>query len=266
MNPSEFEHLRMRFTQRHAEIKRSKKEADFNISGVMSTAGKLLFAKISSKEIDLGDTPDWFTKEPEGPVMENLYGTCQARYSWDFYWMFAIRWLAKNRLDSGITFGISLYPLNEDHMYSGEDVETPFHYLFRQSDQRLKKAWLKLAKASEDACLYLARISKEPATAKSESLPVQNIHIRNFEGVLGNVKAKNVQTGDHTSINKYDDIGKKEHEGLLEPKPPEILQKLLWICKHGRKHWKLILLAIAVLLLTSIFILPRFDLFSKIFH
>lgn len=59
-------------------------------------------------------------------------------------------------------------------------------------------------------------------------------------------------------------IMRKEKEGLLEPKPPEFLQKLLWICKYGKRHWKLILLAILILLITSIFVLPKFDLFSKI--
>ncbi len=44
--------------------------------------------------------------------------------------------------------------------------------------------------------------------------------------------------------------------GQIEPKPPEILQKILWILKYGRKHWWLILLAI--LLMLFLIILPRF--------
>jgi hypothetical protein len=56
-----------------------------------------------------------------------------------------------------------------------------------------------------------------------------------------------------------------KQEGFLEPKPPESLQKLLWIRQHWRKHWKLMLLAIAILLIPSIFVLPKFDLFSKIY-
>ncbi len=47
-----------------------------------------------------------------------------------------------------------------------------------------------------------------------------------------------------TRINKDT---KSEREGFLEPKPPEFLQKLLWITKYGRKHWKIIVLAVIVL-------------------
>lgn len=32
--------------------------------------------------------------------------------------------------------------------------------------------------------------------------------------------------------------------GVLEPKPPEILQKAKWLLLHGRKHWKLIALVL----------------------
>jgi hypothetical protein len=56
---------------------------------------------------------------------------------------------------------------------------------------------------------------------------------------------------------------RKEQEGSLEPKAPESLQKLLWIWKHGRKHWKLILSAIAIFLIWSI--LARFDLMSRFY-
>lgn len=46
---------------------------------------------------------------------------------------------------------------------------------------------------------------------------------------------------------------KEKQEGLLEPKLPESLQKLLWMLKYGRKHWKLILLAIAAFVIWSVF-------------
>lgn len=58
---------------------------------------------------------------------------------------------------------------------------------------------------------------------------------------------------------------KEKQEGLLESKPPEFLQNLLWIWRDGRTHWKLVLLAIVILLILSIFVLPKFDLFSKIY-
>lgn len=53
-----------------------------------------------------------------------------------------------------------------------------------------------------------------------------------------------------------------EKKGELEPKQPEILQEILWIRKYGRKHWKLILLAI---LIWGIFVWPRFDSFSRFY-
>lgn len=56
---------------------------------------------------------------------------------------------------------------------------------------------------------------------------------------------------------------KEKRERVLEPKPPEFLQKLLWILKYGKKYWKLILLAILILLAAG-YILPKFGLFGKI--
>jgi len=56
----------------------------------------------------------------------------------------------------------------------------------------------------------------------------------------------------------------EKQEGVLEPKPPEFLQKLLWIMKYGKRHWKLLLLAILIFLIFSIFVLPKFDLFSRL--
>lgn len=45
---------------------------------------------------------------------------------------------------------------------------------------------------------------------------------------------------------------KRKWEGEIEPKPPEILQKILWILKYDREHWRLVLLAILVLLICCI--------------
>lgn len=53
---------------------------------------------------------------------------------------------------------------------------------------------------------------------------------------------------------------KREREGMILPKPPEIFQKILWIKKYGRKHWKLVSLAILVVL--CIWILSKINLFS----
>jgi len=58
----------------------------------------------------------------------------------------------------------------------------------------------------------------------------------------------------------------KKQNGMLEPKPPEILQKILWVLKYGRKHWKLIILAIVLLFVWGNFIWPKFDFFSRFYH
>ena len=57
-----------------------------------------------------------------------------------------------------------------------------------------------------------------------------------------------------------------EQEGFLEPKPPELLQNLLWVFKYGRKHWRIILLAMFLLFIWGNFVWPKFDLFSKFYH
>lgn len=57
--------------------------------------------------------------------------------------------------------------------------------------------------------------------------------------------------------NKY---AKREREGMIQPKPPEIFQKILWIQKYGRKHWKLV--SFAILIVLCIWILSKINLFS----
>jgi hypothetical protein len=75
-----------------------------------------------------------------------------------------------------------------------------------------------------------------------------------------NVKNRN---SIETETPKNKDI-KREQEEFIEPKPPEILQNILWVKKHGRKHWKLLVIAGLILLISSgIFIWPKFDLFSQ---
>jgi hypothetical protein len=77
-------------------------------------------------------------------------------------------------------------------------------------------------------------------------------------GVLGDIqKVETLQTGDNAHAYRHMK-GKEGEKGILEPKPPEFLQKLLWVLKHGRNHWKLILLAAIILLflaaITSFFV------------
>jgi hypothetical protein len=46
--------------------------------------------------------------------------------------------------------------------------------------------------------------------------------------------------------------GETKSDGVLKPKPPEILQEILWVWKYGRKYWWVILLAILVTLFLTI--------------
>jgi choline kinase len=56
---------------------------------------------------------------------------------------------------------------------------------------------------------------------------------------------------------------KRKREGVLETKQPEILQKALWLLKYGKYNWQLILLVVFVILIPSLFVLPKIELFSK---
>lgn len=156
MDSSVFGRLAGRFSECRKEVNRDKVMSNGDVPNVMSTAGEALFWAISSKEIDLGDTPDWFAIKPQGPTKEKINGTWGTPYSWDLYWLFAIKWLDKNKPDSGITFSLYIPRENpEGLLHSGEGVEGHFHWL-RLRGEHLKRAWRQLATASEDACLYLA--------------------------------------------------------------------------------------------------------------
>jgi len=167
---SVFEHLAERFSQCQVEIRRGKTPSDGDIPDLMLTAGKALFDLISSKAIDLGDTPDWFRNKPERKRTD--YDDNELVYhSWDLYWLYTIKWLAKNRLDSGITFpgGILRVPV-EESLHSGHDITDHLMGLLRLRGEHLKNAWRRLAKASEDACSYLASNdvrAKKPAEGYS---------------------------------------------------------------------------------------------------
>jgi hypothetical protein len=40
---------------------------------------------------------------------------------------------------------------------------------------------------------------------------------------------------------------KRQEEGMITPKPPELFQNILWMLKYGKKHWKIIALAVIIL-------------------
>jgi len=60
-----------------------------------------------------------------------------------------------------------------------------------------------------------ARDRKQGAPeTKPDSTSAQSIHIQNFQGILGDVQAENVQTGDKTLIHKHSETEKKK-KGIL---------------------------------------------------
>lgn len=61
------------------------------------------------------------------------------------------------------------------------------------------------------------------------------------------------KAGDKSEETEQEKDIREKREGILEPKPPESLQKLLWMLKHGRKYWKLIVLFILILLIFGVF-------------
>ena len=162
MSSSVFEHLAKRFSKCQSEIRRGKTESDWDISDVMFTAGRTLFAAISSDDIDLGDISSWFRNEPKGirTCDDGKGGEKDVEvYSWDLYWLSAIRWLDANKPNSGITFSVYMQRRRpEDYLYIGKNVWSFLFTLLQLRDKDLKKAWGQLATASEEGCLYLDRI------------------------------------------------------------------------------------------------------------
>lgn len=174
---SVFEHLANRFSECQVEIRRGKDWFDWDKSDVMFTAGKALFAEISSKEIDFGDTPDWFTKEPKGWAIDST-GQDRQFCSWDLYWLSAIKWLDKNKPDSGITFPSGIGRIKPGEHLCSEKGVTGLLFLLRLRNENLKRVWLELAKASEDACSYLVRIlSNKPAETEQKTAPKSKIKV-----------------------------------------------------------------------------------------
>ena len=172
---SVLERLAERFSECPKDINRDKVMSNGDVPNVMFTAGETLFKTISSKGIDLTDTPEWFAIEPKGtsPHHGNI---C---HSWDLYWLTAIEWLAKNKPDSGITFpGYILHRVSlKERLYSGLDINDILHYWHTLSDEHLKRVWRQLARASEDACSYLAskdvRAEKPAGTEQKEIVEVK---------------------------------------------------------------------------------------------
>ena len=246
---SVFERFANRFSGCQVEIRRGKDSFDWDKSDEMFTVGEALFAKIKSKEIDLVDIPDWFTKEPKGWAIDST-GQDRQFCSWDLYWLSAIKWLAENKPDSAIAFPRSIGRIKPgEHLYSEKGVTGLLITLLHLRNENLRRAWLGLAKASEDACSYLAQISKEPAEATHELVTYEpakilaeayNLPIKRVRSELskeywgpGGAKANNPKSPQLR--NTIEDAGGKDTQYLWRTelvKP--ILEKLAK--KHIEKH------------------------------
>ncbi len=74
----------------------------------------------------------------------------------------------------------------------------------------------------------------------------QQSNLKNFEQIINNKKEKTKQ-----AIETRFAILEKQ-KGMLESKPPEFLQKILWVLRYGGKYWWLLVLALLVLFIYCI--------------
>lgn len=93
--------------------------------------------------------------------------------------------------------------------------------------------------------------ASEARLKKIELLGPTRRLISRFQQIAQNARAETEQENKDA---------KREREGMIQPKPPEIFQKILWIQKYGRKHWKL--MSLAILIVLCIWILSKINLFS----
>lgn len=106
--------------------------------------------------------------------------------------------------------------------------------------------------------VYCKKAAAEIARDSTKRQPAEQESTEGSGGKsVDNIQAT-AETEEDTAVRK-----KENQEGVLEPKPPEVLQKLLWLKQHGKKHWKLTLpCGIALLILWIV--QSHFDLLVKI--
>lgn len=109
-----------------------------------------------------------------------------------------------------------------DNLYDGlRNIQYNLSELARNLQAGTKIADLARKKATETKNIEpqekdgQAEPLKEPAKAKPDSALARNINIQNFQSILGDVQAENVQTGDYASICKHDGIEKKK-KGIIK--------------------------------------------------
>jgi hypothetical protein len=73
---------------------------------------------------------------------------------------------------------------------------------------------------------------------------------KNFIADLASERKKDAEKPAETEQKNKNMEG--EREGTIAPKPPDILQKILWILKYGPKNWKLLLIAGLILFILAL--------------
>jgi len=128
--------------------------------------------------------------------------------------------------------------------------------------------WFQRNKFCEDVWAYYHYPNQDPSLLYHSATPQEKLLQLNraFERVQADLTSGG-RAGDTTQVTPEiheNKSVKKKQEGILEPKPPEFLQKILWLWKYGGKYWKLILVSILLLFISIIFAFFKFYLFNKI--
>ncbi len=150
-----------------------------------------------------------------------------------------------------------------------EQAEAEQEFVREQKILRVKQFFQSIMKAKCDepnSRLFTTAEELLEFVVKYESSPssVSNYEWNKFETILLTRLESLLQAdGKEEEPTEAEQDTKREREGMIEAKPPETLAKMLWLKQHGKKHWKLISITILVILIPSLFVLPKIELFSK---
>ncbi len=110
-------------------------------------------------------------------------------------------------------------------------------------------------------------VKREEAIKKShidgdtyEVLVRKMLHLGAIEKIESNMRGKKCAAF-RTSPRAVELVREIESADNIKPKPPEMIQKILWIKMFGRKYWLLVFLM--VLLFLILYLLPKLNLFGK---
>lgn len=156
---------------------------------------------------------------------------------------------------------------DEREAQAKEQAEAQQEFVREQRILRVKRVLQSIieAKCNEpNSRLFTTAEELLEFVVKYESSPssVSNYEWNKFETILLTRLESLLQVdGKEEEPTETEQDTKREREGTIEPKPPEIVQKILWVWKYGRKKWKLLL--VAVFLLFCIWFLSKIDPFSN---